>query len=264
MDDLIKSFNCDQDRYEYLLFERDHVLKEADQILTKYKIEFGKQITELFEIKIKCIKAKKTIAHYQKALAGDGQVNVSKLEQQLAREMQVYSDQLKAMLAENEALKNCVQLTPHESKRIKELYYVLAKKIHPDLNPSLADDPVIADLWAQIQTAYIHNDVKKLAELTVQVNKVLKDLDMQGFTDLEIPDIKEKIEELEEEIHRIKNSAPYTFIEFFKDDASIKAKHDEIKEQIDNYTKYLEQLQSAIDQMLKNGGITLIWMGNSQ
>ena len=49
------------DEYGELLVKRDQYLKEAGSFLTVYTAEFGDLLTANFELKIECIKKKKTI-----------------------------------------------------------------------------------------------------------------------------------------------------------------------------------------------------------
>ena len=78
------------DEYEALLLERDQLSKEAGQIWTAYVQTFGQLMTDVYEEKIECIKARKTIAFYQRALNHGGVVDQEALDSWLDREMSAY------------------------------------------------------------------------------------------------------------------------------------------------------------------------------
>ena len=66
-DHLIELINNEQERYEEyeeLLVRRDQLSKDAGSYLIVYTKEFGDMITANFELKIDCIKKKKTISYY--------------------------------------------------------------------------------------------------------------------------------------------------------------------------------------------------------
>ena len=61
-------------------------------------------------------------------------------------------------------------------KEIKNIYYKIAKLIHPDTNPSLAKDENIKSLWNRTIIAYNCNDLKEIEELEVLVNQYLESI----------------------------------------------------------------------------------------
>ncbi|MBQ7557978.1 MAG: hypothetical protein IJT00_07930, partial [Lachnospiraceae bacterium] len=51
------------EEYEELLLRRDQLYREAGSYMTAYTREFGDLITSNFELKVECIKQKKTISY---------------------------------------------------------------------------------------------------------------------------------------------------------------------------------------------------------
>ena len=255
-----REFISDQDRYIFLLLERDRLKKEADQIYIAYKLAFGKLMTEIFELKIECIKKKKTIAFYQLAQNKDGSVNVSELNDKIEREMRGYMSALAKMQSENKSLQKWEPVSEYDVRRAKEIYKRLAKRLHPDLNPDIADDFELKTLWAEIVKAYKSNNVSALSELEILVKKRLSDIGASEDTDYEIDNIEEKISHLEDEICEITSNEPYTYGKILDDPKEKKAKTDKLQAELESFRKYSDELDKVIDDMLKNGGITLIWM----
>lgn len=84
------------------------------------------------------------------------------------------------------------------------------KQIHPNINPMVADSEELQSLWQRTVIAYNWNDLRLLEELEVLVGKALESV-TDGKIEIEIPDIEEKISELEQEIQRIMETDPYQY-----------------------------------------------------
>ncbi len=252
--DLIKSGESKYEEYERLLIERDLLNKETVQIRTVYLQMFGEHINENYEIKLECIKCKKTISYYQNALNHGGEVDAKAMQEFLDREMAAYYATLNRMIRESREANESGMSTPYEAKRSKEIYGKLAKLIHPDLNPATDGSPKLQELWQRILIAYARNSVKELAELEVLVRKVLDDLGISGEK-ADIPDIEEKIEEVKKEIYDITNTEPYTLQYLIDDPGSARKKIEEIEADTAEYRKYLQELKDVIARMLASGGL---------
>ena len=186
--ELIRSTHTNYDEYESLLLERDQAQKEAGQIWTCYIQTFGKLIADVYEGKIECIKCRKTIDFYQRALNHGGIVDQDAMQEYLDREMALYYVNLKRMQDDHQKCKNAGTSTSYEVQRSRTLYRRLAKLIHPDINPETDRQEILKELWQRILTAYGHNEIKALSELEVLVRKALKDLGQKEIK-IDIPDI---------------------------------------------------------------------------
>ena len=261
MEELIKTNQTEYGEYEELLFERDQLRKEAGQIWTAYVREFGQLMTEVYEQKLECVKRKKTIAFYQAAINHGGTVDQKALEEYLAKEMASYYENLRKMMKDHETAKNAGMSSAYEVRRSKTLYRRIAKLIHPDIRPETDRNDTLRELWERTQTAYALNDVKALSELEVLVRKALKDLAL-GDAQAEIPDVAGRIEELKKEIREIKETEPYIHRALLGDPEAVQKKKDGLKEELETYRKYNRDLDQVIEDLLRNGGVTIQWQMN--
>ena len=245
MKELIRLENDSYERYEELLIRRDVLRKEAFQYETEYVRVFGDLIAGAFEAKISCIEKKKIIAYCQAILNRGGNVDPAQLEEYIRKVMADYNDQLQDILARNEASKAGEHISEYEFRQIKKIYHAIARKIHPDMNPDLKDDEKVKDLWNRTVIAYECNRLKELQELQVLVNSHLASIDRK-HDDVVIPDIEEKIFELNEEIDRIINTDPYTFKYLLNDREAVEDKKGDLKEEIEDYEKYAKELDEVI------------------
>lgn len=247
--DIIKIEN-EQDnlaRYEKLLLRRDTVRKEAEQYLIKYFHEFGDLMVKSFELKIECIRKKKTIAYCQQQINHGKKVDGDQLDRFINREMAAYYTDLDMMIQHNKAVKESKSISEYDVYKVKKLYHALAKLIHPDLHPDLASDNQIADYWQRIAIAYEHNMLEDLEELDFLVRKYL---DARGYSETEtlIPDLPKKIEKVEREIERITSTEPYLYRLLLQDETAVGNKKIELKDEIDSYRDYSKQLDEVLEQ----------------
>ena len=259
--ELLKSGQTQYEEYETLLLERDQLQKEAGQIWTVYIQTFGKLIADVYEEKIECIKCRKTIAYYQRALNRGGIIDQEAMQQYLEQEMASYYRNLAHMQDDYRKCKNAGTSTPYEVQRSRTLYRRLAKLIHPDIFPETDRNETLRELWQRILTAYSHNDIKALSELEVLARKALKEAGSKEIK-IDIPEIGEKIDALKEEIHSILHTDPYTYKVLLEDDEAIRKKQKELQDELDTYQKYRKELEEAIHQIITNGGITIQWRMN--
>ena len=255
-DELIRSKDSQYTEYENALLERDQLRKEAGQIWTVYQQIFGSLITDIFQEKLECIKSKKIIAYYQAAKNRGSEIDPDAMQAYLDREMALYYAELNRMLREKKAADEAGTSNAYQVKRSKELYRRLAKLLHPDLNPLTDQNEELQELWQRVVTAYGMNDVKELAELEVLIRKILADLGAEETT-AEIPDIEEKIREVQEEIRFIMTNEPYTYRPLIEDDDARAQKTKELQEELESYKGYHKELNQIILQLLQGGDLII-------
>ena len=260
MEEIIRVKNLSYDRYEELLMRRDAVRKEAFKYDRAYVREFGDLILEIFQLKIECIRKKKTIEYCQAAVNRGLSVDQDQMQEYLRQEMAAFQAQLEDMIEDTENAKNAGEITEIELLQIKKIYHRMVKKIHPDINPIVAENEQLQELWQRVVTAYTSNDLKELQEAEILVNKLLKQIDA-GALEIEIQNIDEKIAELEEEIKRICETDPYMYKFLLDDDEAVKEKTDSLNEEKESYEEYSSQLDEIMTGLL-GSGVSFTWRMN--
>ena len=238
-------------QYENLLLEKDQIQKEANQYQGLYLHHFGEKIVNLYKLKVECIRLKKKISLLQFQINQNQGIDLNKINYILKQEMTSYTNYLEQLLND---VKNCEKLkysSNYEIKRSKQLYRRLAKQIHPDVNPLTDKTPELMDLWNRIMTAYQANDIKELSELEVLVQRLLQDLHCDARS-IDIPNIDEKILQLQEEIQEYIENEPYTYKFLLMDEDKIHQKDIEFKKEIQSYKDYQNQLNDVINNLLED------------
>ena len=247
MNDVVAVGNAKYDRYKELLLRKDALRKESFQYEIDYVREFGDLINECFEAKILCIEKKKIIAYVQKIINKGDKPNQADIDNFIEETMKDYYAQLKQMLEQNKAAKDSTRISAFTLKKIKNVYYRIAKLIHPDMNPALKDDKTIQDLWNRCVIAYECNNLKDIEEIEVLVNQYLESIDYKGNI-VDIPDIDEKIFKLNEEIDDIINNDPYQYKYLLMDIDAVNEKKNNIKIETEDYNNYAKQLDEVINK----------------
>lgn len=260
MDEIIKIKEEGYTEYEELLLRRDRLRKEAHLLQKEYTAEFGTLITAIFEKKISCIRKKKTISFCQTTLNYGTKIDQDALQEYLAQEMQEYEKQLTDMIRENEAVRNIEYISGETVIKIKRLYHKLAKKIHPDIFPKTNEIPELKDLWQMIVVSYNANDLEELQDAEVLVNKFLSD---KGISDeqIQIHNIREKIEQIREQILKIKGTNPYQYKFLLRDKQCVERKKQELRQTFKEYDEYEQTLDQVLEQIMADG-VSFIWHMN--
>ncbi len=245
---LIRVTGGDYSQYEELLLRRDELEKDAEQILIGYTRIFGDITTEIFQLKIECIALKKSIS-YCVMLRNRGQsVDPEELQTLIAERMAVYQDELDEMIRQNELSKGSKKISAFQDREIKRIYRKIAKVLHPDISNVTEKYPSLADLFQRVMIAYGCNDYKELKELEVLVNRALEEVGEEKF-ELIIPDIQEKMEELEEEIRLITTTEPYLYQELLNNSDRRQQKMKEFEEERNSYVDYKAKLELQLKEV---------------
>jgi hypothetical protein len=258
MADVIKGHNTSYARYEELINRRDELKKQAFQYHTEYVKMFGDLILELFRKKIECIRKKKTIEYCQAALNHGNNVDQEQLQAYLEKEMADFQAQLNNMVKEHEDALKSTTVTEKDMLEIKRIYHRLVKKIHPDINPAVTVSEELMDLWHRVSVAYSCNSLKDLQELEVLVMQALESVDLDY---LDIPNLEEKISDLEKEIMKIMETDPYQYKFLLADSKAVEAKKEDLKAELKTYEDYSRQLDEVLEGIL-GSGVKITWQMN--
>ena len=243
--------------YEELLVKRDQYYKEAASYQTVYISEFGELIDANFELKVACIKEKKTISYCRRRMNRGLAVDVARMQSEIEQEMTLYYAQLSEMKRETAAAKEAKTVSEYQYSRSKKIYRRLAKKLHPDINAKTATTETLKDLWNRIVIAYHKSDPEALAELEVLARAELEKLGDDGW-EIAFDDIEERIERAEREINEILTTEPYTYRALLEDEEKKKAHRAELEEEHEDLTRYLDDLRQTLEATLAEGGAKLV------
>ena len=190
--ELINVRNASLVLYEEVLRKKENLRRDARQFEIRYLQEFGDLLAEVFEAKIECVAVKKRIAYCQRCRNRGQEIDRLKLDQYMNEEMKEYYTHLEEIKDEIRNARKAEAVSALERMRIREIYYRLARKIHPDMRPDLAEDQKLKAYWNRILMAYQCSRLADLEELETLVNMYLTESGI-GEADYEIEDVEKKI-----------------------------------------------------------------------
>jgi len=243
--------NGDYERYEALILQKEQLEKEADQYYLDYVLKFGELTTKAFELKIDCIALKKEIALYVAARNTGRTITQEEIDNYLSVHLAAYREELVQMIKDKELAKGSTTVSSYLVTQVKTIYKRLAKMLHPDISPLTSKYPNLAELFNRVIIAYKFNDLKELQKLEVLINKELDDNGIENFS-MVIPDVLERIEELEKDIDEIVNTEPYTYRHLLSDGDAVAEKKMELEKEIQTYEAYKAELIEKLTA-IKNG-----------
>lgn len=246
------------DEYAELLARRDQLFKDCHSIQLCYTKEFGGQLIENFELKLECIKLKKSISYCRRVLNRGQNINVNSMNEAVEQEMTLYKLQLGDMKRDLKAAENTTTVDAFRLSRSKKIYRRLSKLIHPDVNSKTETNDKLRELWERISEAYQHSNVDDLEDLEILVKIALEDLGDEGF-ELDLEDIEDRIERIEKQINDIVSSEPYIFGEILESKEKIESLHNQLYEEYKDYETYLETLKKALEELLIGNGFNTTW-----
>jgi len=246
MDTLIKVKSASYKRYEELLLEKEELLKEAENYRIEYERIFDSLSKEVNIAKLDCVKKRKIISYCKNALTSKSKISRNELDKFVEKAMKDYEETLDFLSRNDDEEKEEKEIVEKDLKALKNLYHQLAKQIHPDMNSNLSEDKVIRDLWNRICIAYNCKDFEELEELNILVNRYLEK-SFKSYIEYEIPDINEKIFNLNRKIYRITHTIPYQHKYILEDKEGIEKKKDELTKELNDYKRYAIDLDNKIE-----------------
>lgn len=247
MENIIKVKNISYERYGELLLQKESLKKEAEQYQIQYNEIFNILNNDTYEAKMECVKKRKIVS-YCKNLTELGSLIFRKdLEEYIEKAMQEYKDALNYIFKEDKITNEIKNNHEDRSKKIKTIYRQLARLIHPDMNSDLKDNKVIQDLWNRTCIAYNCSNLEEIEELEVLINRYLESIN-HYYIEIEIPNVDEKIFDLNREIEKIIHTNPYQYKYVISDRNMIVKKKEELLKELSDYKRYLNELNKQIEQ----------------
>ena len=229
------------------------VENESDILTSQYLEKIGRLLLELLEKKTWASKLNMKVKLIQAALNRNERPDQDAIEKTLYERLTKYYTEIEAQSA---AIEQAGKLLSHlipveESLKLKEVFRLLCKRLHPDLNPHQTEQE--KDLFVKMKAAYDLYDLKEL-------QKILLYLDESRIEQLtSIPEVekierihylKDSIASLKDKINSLKKGFPFSMKELIFDEEYVSKKQKEIKQQIMTFEDEIEKYTNIIYLML--------------
>lgn len=257
-EELIEQFDVLSMEYIRLLNDKD-VLTEwgKPQLEALYATRVGVHQIELLKLQLN-IKALKRKLELARSAINQGEVPDFQAIEDLVSEELILAQvqinfQVDQLRQSKEMLSNLS--SPTKSAELRKLYRIMARQLHPDINPNLSEAQT--NLWHQVKNAYETGDLDRLKALQIVYEKELsgfdtmKDLMTVEELLLKVSVLKEGIKVLDEQILAIRSEFPFTVEDQIKDDVWVAEKVEEIRKSITEHQALFNSLGVDFENLMK-------------
>lgn len=235
--------------------ERDELAYHiCRNIETDYMSKIGILEYKLFEWQCKILRLKRKIELYQRKTNREEIPDENEIEKELDNEYKEYEEKLKQMSNE---LQNALQrknygiLSEENTKELKRIYRKLIKKLHPDLNKENSERN--KNLLLKVTRAYENGDLETLKNLEILTNEIIEKENVEMGELEELNESKARYEiiinNLIEEIKKIKESFPYNKKEFLKSEILVQKRRKELENEMKMCKEVYLNLQNILKQL---------------
>lgn len=180
--------------------------------------------------------------------------NLATIEAKLDEEFRAWERKLQLESERIEAAEERLRhlLSPKDDRELKTLYYRLAKKLHPDLNPNLTAEH--KRLWRRVQEAYESGNLDELRVLTMLVDRTPLPASPASSLERLAEErnvLERQIRRLLEEIEQIEKRPPLTLRCKLADDVWVRTRRESIQTAIAEIEKRCDRFVTHIKTLLK-------------
>lgn len=240
--------------------EKKYLLHQAlPELQAIYLSKVGKLKLELLESRIEVYRLKRKMELIQSCINRQSEIVPEAIDILLEKEMQA---QRKNLEEESKKLDKAMRFISlqimkiEEAVELKNIYYKLARKLHPDLNPDSSE--TMKMLWLKVSECYQQGDLNQM--------KLLEILSLHETTTDSTPTLVEelkrrneilssRISQLMKEIEHIKTNFPFTYSERLKDTLWIDAENNDSLNAIAKTLEERTAYEKAIEIILIGTGI---------
>jgi hypothetical protein len=246
-----------------LLQEKESLTSHiCPSISLAYTVRVGHLRCELFELELQASKVKRMTELIQRSINLSQKFSLPEAEETVQKELEtrfMNLDFMKVALKKDlEAVKEAGPQVPHEElSALKALYRLIAKKLHPDLNPNLSDKEKA--LFGMATEAYKELNLETLAEISAVLDQspiVSGDglpAPSREDTEREISRLKGILKNLKEKIASIKDSYPYSKLPVLNDPTLLEEEREGFLKRIEQEKARLLFYQEKLKNMTEGG-----------
>ena len=148
-------------------------------------------------------------------------------------------------------------LSEEEVKKLKEVYRLIVRKLHPDINPNLSEEQ--KDLFVKAQAAYDLCDLPALNAIlltldTAASKEIVDPIDLKA----QVAKMEENVKMLTEQITALEKQFPFSYREKLADEAWIDSEQESLDKEIselelekEKYADYLILLEEWKPALLR-------------
>lgn len=245
-----------RDRYSKLKKEfsevfaqKEHMLSHEQPLLTAlYLQKIGQKKYEAYCLNVELAKLKHRLALLQAFVNRNEKPDLKAVDKEIEVQFAEYQQKIEAeaqrLAAAQDFLKSSF-FSSEDVKKIKEIYYIIVKRLHPDINPDLPES--MKELFVKAQTAYELGDLVTLQQILLLLNNDNSDLEIA------LPNLKEMVSRLQENVKTLKHQIellnlefPFIFREKLEDEEWIETERETTDQEIETLKQEIEKYKNYV------------------
>lgn len=226
-----------RNRFSELFLKKQNMLQHEKQLLTAlYLNRIGYKQYESFCLSIELQQLKFKLSLLQAYINRNEVPDLKTVKTKVDTQFKEYKSQIESeaerLAAASEFLSGSF-LSKEDSKKIKELYYFVVKRLHPDINGDLSEE--MKELFLQAQTAYELADLQVLQQIVLILSNDGIRTDKLASINLEdiVKKLEKNIKTLETQISQLETEFPFIYREKIYDEEWIESEKTEIEKEIE-------------------------------
>ncbi|WP_407414005.1 hypothetical protein [Methanobrevibacter sp.] len=234
-----------KDQLSQLIFQYDNLISHVGpEIERQYVLKFGRYEYKLYELELKIDKLRRKLQLIQIEINHENPIDLDKIEKILQEEFEEYEKQVHDQIDEIKFLEENTpeKLSESDTKKLKKLYRMLIKKLHPDLNPNQTFFEL--NLFYRAVYCFEHGDLNGLESVAAILPE------NAGEETSQIDDLKRLVKEYEDKIMELKKKYPFNKRELLEDEDSGMKYKDMLLELIEDRKKDIETLENEINDLI--------------
>ena len=232
---------------------KDMVENESVVLTSLYLEKLGRIQLELLEKQTEASRLKMKMNMIQAAINRNEQPDLKAIDYEINVRLQNYYAQIQVQSAALDEARKVLSLliSEEETQKLKEVFRLLCKRLHPDLNPNQTEEK--KDLFIKVKAAY---DLQRLSDL----QEILLYLDDSNKEKLNLISGDEKVERIKHlenqvsslklKIDQLKQSFPFSIEELIYDEDYIVRKQEELRIQIKTAEEEIAKYSNIINIMI--------------
>lgn len=232
---------------------KDMVENESVILTAVYLEKLGNLQLEILEKQTEASRLNMKIKLIQAAINRDESPDLKAIEEELNTRLKAYYAQIEAQSAAIDEAKSVLShlMSEEETTKLKEIFRVLCKRLHPDLNPNQTEEE--RELFIKVKAAYDLQRLSDLQNLLLYLNDPKHEMPTLLSSDEkkeQLKHLRKQIEELESKIEKLNLSFPFTIKALILDDESIAQQQADLRLQISTAEEQIVKYQNIINLIL--------------
>lgn len=234
---------------------KDMVENESVILSSLYLEKIGHLQLELLEKQTEASRLKMKMNLIQAAINRNETPDLNAIETEIQLRLKNYYSLIREQSAALDEAKNVLShlISEEETQKLKEVFRVLCKRLHPDLNPNQTEEE--KDLFIKVKAAYDLHQLSDLQNILLYLNDANKEklhLISSNEKVERIKHLENQILSLKFKINQLKESFPFNIEDLIFDEDYIIKKHKELRNQInaseEEIKKYFNIINIMIDE----------------